>query len=163
MLPILPLLPAALGAGQTTPAVAPWPPPPFVAALEGGGLAWWATRRRPRPGLRARTRRRLLMLAGSTLTLLAVLPSVIAYDHLLPRGTHADDSAAVHVSHCHDGPGSCADSPVTSGPGQMLDAASLIVAPPMLSILLLAITPTLIGVTRRPYLRPPLPLVASFI
>ncbi len=134
MLPILSLLPAAPAAG---------------------------TRLLPR--LRARTQRRLLMLAGATLTMLAVLPSVFAYDHLLTRDTHADDSAAVHAAHCHGVPGSCADAPVTSGPGQMLDAAPLVVVPPMLSILLLSVAPILIGVTRRPYLRPPLPLVASFI
>jgi hypothetical protein len=103
------------------------------------------------------------MLAGSSLTMLAVLPSVIAYDHILPRDTPGGERAAVHAAHCHDSPGSCADAPITSGPGQMLDAAPLVAAPAMLSILLLTITPVLIGVTRRPYLRPPLPLVAASI
>ena len=158
MLAPFPLPRADHDAAKTAPAVAAWPLPAFAPAL-----AEWTTRRRALPRLRARTRRRLLMLAGSSLTMLAVLPSVFAYDHLLPRGTHADERAAVHASHCHDGPGSCADAPVTSGPGQMLDAAPLVGAPPMLSILLLAITPVLIGVTRRPYLRPPLPLVAALI
>jgi len=163
MLAPFPLPHATQDAVKTAPSVAAWLLPAFVAELAGGALAEWTTRRRALPRLGARTRRRLLMLAGSSLTMLAMLPSVFAYDHLLPHRTHADERAAVHASHCHDGPGSCADAPVTSGPGQMLNAAPLVVAPPMLSILLLAITPILIGVTLRPYLRPPLPLVASFI
>jgi hypothetical protein len=163
MLAPFPLPRAAQDAAKTAPSVATRLLPAFVAALAGRALAEWATRRRALPRLRTRARRRWLMLAGSLLTMLAVLPSVFAYDHVLPHDTHADERAAVHASHCHDGPGSCADAPVTSGPGQMLDAAPLVVAPAMLSILLLAITPILIGVTRRPYLRPPLPLVAASI
>ncbi len=161
MLPIFPLLHAAQAAVETAPAVAAWLVPAFIAALAGGALAEWATRRPTVPRIRARTRRRLLMLAGSSLTILAVLPSVFAYDHLLPRDAHTDEGAAVHASHCHDAPGACADAPVTSGPGQMLDAAPLVVPPPMLSILLLATTPILIGVALLPYLRPPLALVAA--
>lgn len=163
MLPIFPLLHAARGAVETARSVGSWPKVAFATALADGSRAGWATHRGPLPRLSSRTRRRLVMLAGSALTVLAVLPSVIAYDHLLPRDTHADQSAAVHAAHCHGVPASCADAQVTSGPGQLLNAAPLVVAPPMLSILLLAITPILIGVTRRPHLRPPQPLVATLI
>ena len=163
MFPVVPLLHATQGAVATAPVVAAWLMPAFIVSAAGGGLAAWITRLLPLPRLRARARRRLVIFAGSALTMLAVLPSVIAYDHLLPRDAHAGQSAAVHAAHCHDAPGSCADAPVTSGPGQMLNAAPLVVPPAMLSILLLAITPILIGVTRRPYLRPPLLLVVASI
>lgn len=161
MMALLPLLHAAQGAVETAPSTIVWLFLAFAASLVGGGIAGWTTRRRRLPSVRAHTRRRLMMLAASSLTVLALLPSVFAYDHLVPRSMHADELAAVHASHCHDGPGSCADAPVTSGPGQMIDAAPLVVAPAMLSILLLTIAPILVGVTRRPYLRPPLTLVAT--
>jgi hypothetical protein len=110
--------------------------------------------------MRRRAQRRLVVAAISALALLAVLPSVVPYDHLLPA-THDDGAAAVHASHCHDTPSSCADAPVTSGPGQIIDSAPLLIAPAMLSVLLFAVTPMLIGITRRPILRPPLLSVAA--
>ena len=58
----------------------------------------------------------------SSLVFFAVLPSVVPYDHLLP-GLHHDQSIAseaVHETHCHLTPGSCADAPVAAGPGQLM-------------------------------------------
>jgi hypothetical protein len=110
--------------------------------------------------LRRSARRRLAVAAVFALALLAVLPSVLPYDHLL-TAAHTDDAASVHASHCHDTPSSCADAPVTSGPGQLIDASPLVVVPALMSVLLVASTLALTGISRRPALRPPLLSVAS--
>lgn len=112
--------------------------------------------------LRKRARRRIGGAAISALVLLAVLPSVLPYDHLFAPA-HDDDGAAVHASHCHDTPSSCADALVTSGPGQILDAAPPLIAPAMGAVLIILASPILHGVTRRPILRPPLLSVATSI
>ncbi|MDP9236762.1 MAG: hypothetical protein M3P30_05090 [Chloroflexota bacterium] len=109
-----------------------------------------------RRGLRRRT---IARSALALLVFLAVLPSVLPYDHLLPLAGHSDigkaDQAA-HASHCHVSPGTCSDAPVTSGPGQLLMGDPLVATPAMLSILLLLTLPALAGITRRPEIRPPL-------
>jgi hypothetical protein len=112
--------------------------------------------------MRRRARRRLGGIAVAALVLLAVLPSVAPYDHLF-AAAHEDDATAVHAAHCHEGPSSCADAPVTSGPGQILDAAPLLIAPAMIGVLLLASVPVLYSLARRPILRPPLLSVATSI
>lgn len=112
--------------------------------------------------LRRRTRVRAAIAAAWALTLIALLPSVVPYDHLA-AAMHTDGAAAVHESHCHGTPSSCADAPVTSGPGQMLDAAPLLVAPVLTLLLLVVTATTLVGITRRPILRPPLLPVATSI
>ncbi len=152
---LLPLLHASQSLVSTAPTVAA-----CLGVLAGGLAAGSIAGAVPR--LRRRVRRRLAITTVSALAVLAVLPSVLPYDHLLPA-THADGAAAVHASHCHDTPSSCADAPVTSGPGQILDSAPLLIAPALLAVLLLATAPMLVGITRRPILRPPLlPVTASF-
>jgi hypothetical protein len=94
----------------------------------------------------------------AVLVFLAVLPSVFPYDHLLV-GVHAgatDAEEATHASHCHVSPATCSDAPITSGPGQLLFGAPIVVVPAMLAVLLLLTIPALTGITRRPEIRPPL-------
>jgi hypothetical protein len=92
------------------------------------------------------------------LAVFAVLPSVVPYDHLLVTQEAAHEAA--HSSHCHGTPGGCADAPVPSGPGQLFANEPLIAVPAMLALLLLVAVMPLVGVTRRPELRPPM-LAAS--
>jgi hypothetical protein len=97
-------------------------------------------------------------LALAALVFFAVLSSVLPYDHLLP-GLHTGESEAeeaVHASHCHASPATCSDAPVTSGPGQLLFGAPVVVVPSMLAVLVLPTIPVLAGITRRPEIRPPL-------
>jgi len=114
-----------------------------------GARAWYLLRRRQRRVLR----RTVLTL----LVVLAVLPSVLPYDHLLPGVAHADseEQEAVHASHCHVSPGTCSDAPVTAGPGQLIFADPLLLVPAMLAILLVAISPAARGIVPRPDTRPP--------
>lgn len=126
----------------------------LATAIAGGAAAGAFSRQR------RRVRRKLVTIALFALAFLAITPSVLPYDHLL-TAAHADQPASVHASHCHDTPSSCADAPLTSGPGQLLDSAPLIVVPAMMAVLLVVSTLTLTGVTRRPALRPPLLSVAS--
>jgi hypothetical protein len=117
----------------------------------------WAPRESGRRAVRARrVRSRQGLVRGVVLglALLAVLPSVLPYDHLLVTA-HAGHEET-HELHCHGAPGSCADAPLPSGPGQMLGADPLIVVPAMLSLALLLVVLPLRGVTRPPELRPPL-------
>jgi hypothetical protein len=96
----------------------------------------------------------------AVLVFLAVLPSVFPYDHVLP-GVHAGASEAdeaMHASHCHVSPATCSDAPITSGPGQLLFGAPIVVVPSMLAVLLWLTIPALAGITRRPEIRPPLVL-----
>ncbi len=88
---------------------------------------------------------------------LAVLPAVLPYDHLFAPA-HADGGAdaAVHASHCHASPGTCSDAPLASGLGQFLFSEPLVVAPAMLTLVLLAVGVTLHGVYRRPETPPPM-------
>jgi hypothetical protein len=105
-----------------------------------------------------RHRRRATGAAVTTLLLLALLPSVVPYDHLFTHA-HADgEEASVHVSHCHVSPGTCSDAPITSGPGQLLMGDPLIITPAMLAVLVAATAAVLVGVSLRPEVRPPLSL-----
>ena len=117
----------------------------------------------PRPRLRAVTsgcgRRRIGRSVLTALVFLALLPSVVPYDHLFTRDAHVGgESEAVHTTHCHVSPGTCSDAPISAGPGQLLMSDPLIVAPAMLAVLLIATGTVLIGVSVRPEIRPPLRL-----
>ena len=111
--------------------------------------------------LRHRRYRRRAAGAGITaLLLLALLPSVVPYDHLFTHAHSDGEEASVHVSHCHVSPGTCSDAPITSGPGQLLMGDPFIVAPAMLAVLVAATAALLVGVSLRPEIRPPLSLIA---
>ena len=111
---------------------------------------------------RPSSRHRAIIGLAAAMTALAMLPSLLPYDHLLTDAAHAAEHGAVHASHCHDAPASCADAPLTAGPGQLFGADRLIVVPATLAMVLLAaVTLPLLGITRRPDLRPPLGTMAS--
>ena len=159
-MPVLPVLHAAQGAVETAPPLGAWLLL-FAAAVCAGSVAGYISRNR-RPALPGvRTRRRATWAVAWTLTLLAVVPSVIPYDHIISAAGHDEGHAAVHAAHCHESPAACADAPVTSGPGQMVDAAPLALPPAMLLLLMTLVLPTLVGITRRPMLRPPLGLAVA--
>jgi hypothetical protein len=102
-------------------------------------------------------RRRAASAAATALVFLALLPSVVPYDHLYTRDAHAaSESEAIHVSHCHVSPGTCSDAPVTAGPGQLLLSEPLVLAPAMLTVFIAATVTVLIGISFRPETRPPL-------
>jgi hypothetical protein len=104
-----------------------------------------------------RGRRRVASVTASALVFLALLPSVVPYDHLFVHDAHAatiDES--VHASHCHVSPGTCSDAPVSSGPGQLLMSAPLVVTPAMLAVLITATATVLVGISFRPETPPPL-------
>lgn len=104
-----------------------------------------------------RGRRRVASVTASALVFLALLPSVVPYDHLFVHDAHAatiDES--VHASHCHVSPGTCSDAPVSSGPGQLLMSAPLVVMPAMLAVLITATATVLVGISFRPETPPPL-------
>jgi predicted permease len=153
----LPLLHVAEGAASTASLFSIWLLF-FGLALAAGAFAGWCSSRL----LRGRTRQRIAIFAAGMLTALALVPSAIPYDHLLP-GEGPVEQTAVHAAHCHESAAGCADAPITSGPGQMIDAAPLLAEPAMLSVLLLTAASILIGVNRRPVLRPPMRAVAASI
>jgi len=128
----------------------------MLAGVSAAGASFailWA-----RHALRRRsTRRRAALFAAGLLTLSALLPSIVPFDHLWANG-HAEEHESIHASHCHDSPASCSDAPVTTGPGQLIGADPLIVVPLMLALLLLATVAPLSSISRRPELRPPLAL-----
>jgi hypothetical protein len=106
-------------------------------------------------------RRRIASAALAAVVFLALLPSVVPYDHLFGHDAHASAAEeAIHVSHCHVSPGTCSDAPITSGPGQLLLSDPLILAPAMLAVLIATATTVLIGISFRPETRPPLPFAA---
>jgi hypothetical protein len=113
----------------------------------------------PRPmTLQRLTRTPAMRVTMAALVFFAVLPSVVPYDHLLP-GVHHDTSVAgeaVHETHCHLTPGSCADAPVTAGPGQLIFNDPLVIAPALMAVLLAFALPVLTGMTYKPDTRPPL-------
>jgi hypothetical protein len=149
MVTSLPLLHAAQAAVGDGPPAVLWLVC-FVSALIAGALAGLLSAGyAPAP----RTRRKIALRAAAVLTALAVVPAVVPYDHMLPEQVGA---AMSHAEHCHESPAACADAPVTSGPGQMIDSAPLLAEPGMLAVLLLTATPLLVGLTRRPALRPPM-------
>ena len=110
---------------------------------------------------RHRGRRRIASAALVVLVFLALLPSVVPYDHLFAHDAPAAAEAdSVHVSHCHVSPGTCSDAPVTAGPGQLLLSEPLVLAPAMLAVLIAAVIPVLFSISRRPETPPPLFLPA---
>ena len=110
---------------------------------------------------RRRGRRRIASAAVTALVFLALLPSVVPYDHLFPHDAPAAaETDSVHVSHCHVSPGTCSDAPVTAGPGQLLLSEPLVLAPAMLVVLIATAATVLIGISFRPETRPPLLLAA---
>jgi hypothetical protein len=124
-----------------------------VAAFIAAAALIWAPRRRGRLSVRGRDLRQAGRGIVVALAFLAVVPSVLPYDHLVPSShTEHED---IHTAHCHGAPGACADAPVTSGPGQMLMGEPLTAVPSMLSLLLLVTVVPMIGLTRRPEPRPP--------
>ena len=60
------------------------------------------------------------------------------------------------AAHCHTDAGSCSDAPVGSGGGQFLTSEPLLTQPVLLSVLILLTAPLLVGISRRPLVRPPL-------
>lgn len=123
-----------------------------LAALAAAGLYLWA------PSMRRRAlRRRLAHLTMVGAMLVAILPSVVPYDHLLPGSAHAG-ADETHAAHCHTAPGSCSDAPVPSGAGQFLMSDPLVAVPTLTTLIVLLAIPLLAGITTRPALRPPLPL-----
>ena len=110
-----------------------------------------------RPIMRRRTRRRAATTVITALAFLAVLPSVLPYDHMLPaHQAHAAEESGFHASHCHDTPGSCADAPLAAGPGQFLSTNALLIDPLLAAFVLMLAVPVLHGLTRRPPIPPPL-------
>lgn len=108
-----------------------------------------------------RGRRRIASAAISVLVFLALLPSVVPYDHLFGPDAHgAAAESAVHVSHCHVSPGTCSDAPITAGPGQFILSEPLVLAPAMLAVLIAATVTVLVGIALRPETRPPRALAA---
>jgi hypothetical protein len=130
-----------------------------VAALAFTAIAIWLPRS-PLSVLALRSRRHRRRAAGVVVTallFLALLPSVVPYDHVFTNDVHAGaEEASVHVSHCHVSPGTCSDAPITAGPGQLLMGDPLIVAPALLTTLLAETTDVPVGVSHRPEIRPPL-------
>ncbi len=153
-IPPLPLL-HIVQTATTVPAVVPRIVLLAAALLAAVLAGTWM----PRPmSLQRLTRAPAMRASLSVLVFFAVLPSVVPYDHLLP-GLHQDDTAAaeaVHASHCHLSPGSCADAPLAAGPGQLIFNEPLVIAPALLATLLAFSVPAMTGITLRPETRPPL-------
>ena len=105
-----------------------------------------------------RSRRRVASCGIAIVVCLALLPSVVPYDHLFVQEHHSDAAGmkAVHASHCHASPATCSDAPITSGLGQLLMSEPLTATPAMLALLMLITTTVLVGVSYRPETRPPL-------
>ena len=131
-----------------------------TAALALCIIAIWLPRASQRFGSR-RDRRRIGRAVLTAVVFLALLPSVVPYDHLFSGDAHAgSEQEALHVTHCHVSPGTCSDAPLTAGAGQLLMGNPLVVAPAMLIVLLIATSTLLVGLTVRPEIRPPLLLSA---
>lgn len=62
------------------------------------------------------TRSSAVRVTMSALVFFALLPSVVPYDHLIPGLDQHESLAdeAMHSTHCHITPGSCADAPITA-------------------------------------------------
>lgn len=117
------------------------------AGIAGGAAAAFAL-------LRRRLAMRFAAIAVSALALMAIAPSIFPYDHVFV--TAEDEHRAFHGSHCHNTPGSCADAPVTAGPGQILSTEPLLPVAPLVATLLILAVPLLYGITSRPEVRPPM-------
>jgi hypothetical protein len=129
-----------------------WAPVAALVVFAVVAAAVWLPLNRP-------SKRRLQVAAlqlGFGLSLLAVLPAVLPIDHLAPVTTAAEGQSDVHAAHCHTDPGSCSDAPVGSGSGQFLTSEPLLAHPTLISTLILLAAPLLVGISRRPLIRPPL-------
>ena len=128
-----------------------------LAALVLSAVLAWQWAQRPL-SVRRISRRPVTRVTLAVMLFFAVLPSVVPYDHLLPGITHDDGAAtaAVHATHCHISPGSCADAPLAAGPGQLIFSEPLMIAPAMLAVLIIFGALALTGVTHKPDTRPPL-------
>jgi hypothetical protein len=127
-----------------------------TALLAGAGilLAIWAPRS-CRLVRRRLARAGAARLAAGGLMLLAALPAVFPYDHLsLDTSKSGDD--AVHALHCHAAPDSCADAPISSGPGQLIFAEPLLAPPSSRMTPVFSTDATMRSVVREPDLRPPI-------
>lgn len=128
---------------------------PWVGVLAAllfvpAALAIWIPR-----AARRRTARRLCSIAVAVTVGLALLPTVLPYDHLfMPEPAHVD-GGQVHQDHCHGSPGSCSDAPVSSGTGQFLTADPLLAQPALTALLMVVVAVGLVGISFRPTLRPP--------
>ncbi|HXK32938.1 MAG TPA: hypothetical protein VNM91_02860, partial [Dehalococcoidia bacterium] len=84
---------------------------------------------------------------------------VFPYDHVGPIDAGGD--AQAHAAHCHVTPGSCADAPVSAGPGQFVFSDALLVVPALALVAIVVASATLVGRVPRPAPRPPLAVVAG--
>jgi len=122
----------------------------LVALVVALVIIWRPTRlRAPLHATRARS---LARTAVCALALLAVLPSVLPYDHLILDVPAGD--AETHAQHCH-GAGECSSGGASSVAAPFVEPESLLAAPALTSVLLLLLIAPLTGVTRRPEPRPP--------
>ena len=123
----------------------------LVAAL---GIIW----RGELPLLRPRFRRAVSIRLAAILVFFAVLPAVLPYDHLFAEhGAISDADEATHAMHCHLTPGSCADAPISAGPGQLLFGDPLLLTAATMPLVVVYVgARTLYGRTLRPDLRPPI-------
>lgn len=113
-------------------------------------FTWWPALRRP-------LRKPLLAAAHVVIpvaVVAALLPSVFPYDHVRPVGTGGD--AQTHAAHCHVTPGSCADAPVSAGPGQFVFSDALLLMPALTLVAIIVAATALVGRAPRPDTRPPL-------
>lgn len=152
-LPLLHVLPATAHVARVT-EVDPLMLLTALAGMAAVAFLVWA----PRPLSVARLSRwRAARAVIAIMIVFAVLPSVVPYDHLLP-GLHHDATVAqeaAHETHCHLTPGSCADAPISAGPGQFIFSEPLILAPALLAVLLFFSLPAMTGIAPRPEVRPP--------
>jgi hypothetical protein len=80
-----------------------------------------------KPSLGRKQRSRLVALAAWSLAFLAVLPSVVPYDHMMSEThTATENHGEIHAKHCHEGPATCSDAPVSAGPGQLMFSQPLL-------------------------------------
>jgi hypothetical protein len=133
-----------------------------VAAILGATLVLalafiWRDELLPRL-LRPRIRRAIAMRFVALLVFFAVLPAVLPYDHLfVERGAISEADEVTHSMHCHLTPGTCADAPITAGPGQLIfNDPLLLTAAALLLVVVYTTERTLHGRTLRPDLRPPI-------
>ena len=129
----------------------------FVAAAFVGALAIIWRDELPRL-LRPRVRRAVSLHIAAVLAFFAIVPAVLPYDHLFAEhGAISAADEATHAMHCHLTPGSCADAPVSAGPGQLLFNDPLLLATAgILLVVVYAMGRTLQRRTLRPDLRPPI-------
>lgn len=86
-------------------------------------------------------------------------PHSAPHTHNADTSNHAadEDAARTHALHCHDGPGSCSELPMSAGPGQLLVGEMLLPGAVMATLLLAFMLNDrrLPGTTVRPSLQPP--------